>query len=355
MARKDSAEKTEKPTGRRKRDARKKGQVARSTELPQAVSLVVGGLLLPFVVPTFVHRMAADWQAAISSDTVAEPGLALGLFGSLVWNAVLLFLPMTAAIAASSVISEFVLAGKPNPWNLKPKWSVISPKKGVKKIFSGRQAWELGRAIAKLGVLALVTYGIWRSGVDKMMSGPAPVGTNLARVGHSVQELFARVAALGIVIGVADAIYSKRRFIKDLKMSKHEVKEEGKQQEGNPHVKNEIRRRQVLMSRNRMIAEVAGAEVIITNPTHLAIALSYSDTDPAPRVVAKGAGRVAERIRAEARTHGVPIREDKPLARTLFRKVELGQIVPVELYGAVATVLAAVYRARKRRGVPRAS
>ncbi|MCB0995396.1 MAG: EscU/YscU/HrcU family type III secretion system export apparatus switch protein [Acidimicrobiales bacterium] len=349
MASKGSSDKTEKPTGRRKKDARKKGQVARSTELPQAVSLVVGGLLLPFVVPTFLDRMAESWTSAISADTIAEPGVGLGLMGSMVVDALVLFVPMIAAIAASSVISQFVLAGKPNRHNLKPQWSKISPKNGFGRIFNGRQLWELGRSLAKLSVLVLVTYGIWQTGVDEMMSGPAPVGANLERVGNAVRELFIRVAALGVIIGVADAVYSKRKFIKDLKMTKQEVKEEAKQQEGSPVVKREVRKRQVLMSRNRMIAEVSGAEVVITNPTHIAVALSYSSTDPAPRVVAKGAGRVAERIRAEAREHGVPIREDKPLARTMFRKVKLGDTIPVELYGAVAAILAAVYKARQRR------
>lgn len=319
-------------------------------ELPQAVSLVVGGLLLPLAIPGFLDRMAKAWAGAISPETIAEPGTAMRLLGTMLWEAFALFVPLTAAIVMASVVSQFALAGKPNPHRLRPRWTNISPKAGVKRIFSTRQLWELGRNVVKLALLVGVTYGVWSAGMRTMTSGPAPVGTNLERVGSSVQELFVRVAALGLVVGVADAVYSRRKFDKDLKMSKHDVKQEHKQQEGSPLVKQQIRRRQLAMSRNRMIAEVGRAAVVVTNPTHLAVALAYSPDDPAPRVVAKGAGRVADRIRQEARAHGVPIREDKPLARTLFRTVDLGATIPVELYAAVATVLAAVFRARNRRG-----
>ena len=130
-------------------------------------------------------------------------------------------------------------------------------------------------------------------------------------------------------------------------MTKQEVREEQKQQESSPLVRAEIRRRQQALSRNRMIHAVATADVVITNPTHLAVVLAYDADDPAPRVVAKGAGTIVDRIRAEARLHGVPIREDKPVARTLFKSVEVGDLVPVELYAAIAEILAAIYRARR--------
>ena len=194
----------------------------------------------------------------------------------------------------------------------------------------------------------MVTWGVWAAGYRALVSGPGTVDAMTGIVGHSVFQLLLRTAALSIAVGVADAAWVRRRFNKQARMSKHDVSEEHKQSEGNPHVKGQIRARMMKMSRSRMIAAVATADVVLANPTHLVVALRYTEGDGAPLVVAKGAGAAADRIKAEAAKHEVPVVADKPLARALYRATEVGDPVPVELYRAVAEVLAAVYRTRRR-------
>ncbi len=343
------ANRTEKPTAKKRRDARRKGMAARSSELPQAVSLVVAALVLPVLLPPLVQRMAEIWQAAVSPDAVLDPATPTATLGRLLWEAVQVFVPLVVLTAGASVAAQLALTGgRPNPHKLKPQWSNLNPVKGLKRLLSVQVLWDLGRTIAKLVLLAAVTWGLYAQTVERVLGGGRVLSSSLDGIGTTMRDLLVRAAAAAVVIGVADALFNKARFSRQLRMTKQEVKEELKQQEASPFVKAEIRRRQALLSRNRMIAAVSGADVVVTNPTHLAVALGYEETDGAPRVLAKGAGVVAERIRDEARRHGVPIREEKLLARTMFRTVEVGELIPVELFAAVAAVLAAVYRARRR-------
>jgi flagellar biosynthetic protein FlhB len=344
-----SNDRTEKPTPKRRAEARRKGQAARSVELPQAISLFVAALMLPVTMPRFLTRSAEQWRGALGANSIREPGPALAMLGEMVQVAVSTFLPVIAVVAATSVIAQLALAGtRPNFHKVKPQWKALNPGAALRRIFSLRSLWELVKTALKLAALAAVTYGVLRAGMASLMTGPRDLAASVAVLGSSLKAILLRVAALGLVIGLVDAAVARRRFDRSLRMTKQEVKEEHRQSEGDPVVKSEIRRRQAKLSRNRMIAAVSKADVVVTNPTHLAVALQYESTDAAPRVVAKGAGTVATRIREEARKHGVPVQENKPLARTLFRSVEVGDLIPAELYAVVAEILAVVYRARRR-------
>ena len=180
--------------------------------------------------------------------------------------------------------------------------------------------------------------------------GPAPLSSAFGQWRGVVTGLAVGVAFLGILVGGADAVISKRNFLRQLRMSKQEIKDEMKQTEGDPLIRSQIRQAQHRLSRMRMIAAVADATVVVTNPTHLSVALKYEPGDDAPIVVAKGADEMAMRIRSEARRNGVPIRENKPVARTLFATAEVGEMIPVALYRAVAQLLASIYAAPRVTG-----
>ena len=216
------------------------------------------------------------------------------------------------------------------------KLDPIKPQNGLKRIFSRQQLWELARTVLKLGLLAAIAFVSWGQLAQFLALGPAPLKSAFNEWRGVLQTLAVGVAILGIVIGFGDAVISKRNFERKLKMSRQEVKDEMKQMEGDPLIRSQIRQAQQRLSRLRMLAAVADATVVVTNPTHFSVALRYDPADDAPVVVAKGADELALRIRAEARRNGVPIRENKLVARTLFTSAEVGQTIPVALYRAVA-------------------
>jgi flagellar biosynthesis protein FlhB len=339
---------TEQATPKRRREARRKGEVARSAELSQGIGLAVSVLLLPTVVSRLSTSIANDWEAAAGVAGNADPGQAAALMGRFFAHAALAFAPLLGALALGGIAGSLVMTGgSVNFAHLKPKWSYLNPGKGIKKLASKQILWELLKVTGKLALLTLVTYGVWQAGVQRLLSGPSSLQRLVGTVGWAGGQLLVRVAMLAALIGVVDAVVSKRRHMKQLRMTKQEVKDEHKQTDGNPIIKGAIRAKQMKMSRLRMMAEISRADVVLTNPTHYAVAIAYDQKTIAPVVVAKGAGVVAQKIREEARRHGVPIRENKPLARALFRSVEIGDPIPVNLYRAVAEVLAAIYRARR--------
>lgn len=342
-------DRSEAPTQKRKQEARKKGQVARSQELPAGLGLALAIAVLPLTLPRLGSTLANDW--AISTQQIADPdtGTALSIFGNFFTNAALALAPAIAVVALGGMVAHWSMAGvKPNPNHLRPKWERINPKAGIKRIFSAHAVWELARNAIKLTLLGVVAWTAWKAGLERLLAGPGSLERSLGSITDTARSLLLRVAVLALLIGLADAIWQKRKHLKELKMTKQEVKDEHRQSEGDPLVKSEIKRRQLKMSRTRMIAEVARADVVVTNPTHFAVALAYEAGSPAPVVVAKGADEVAKRIKEEARKWGVPVRENKPLARALFRSAQVGDQIPLSLYQAVAEVLAAIYRTRRR-------
>jgi flagellar biosynthesis protein FlhB len=344
------SDRTEQATPKRRRDARRKGQVARSVELPQALSLLAVVFTLPMVLPRLGDTLMTDWQLATARAATAGPDEATALLGHFLFDVFKALLPLVLAVMAAGVAAGVAMSGgRPNAALLKPRFEKISPKAGIKRLASKQTLWELAKTALKMALVAAVAVGAWQAGLADVMSASGSLDGSIDAVTASISGMVRRVALLGLLVGTADAVVAHRRHRSSLRMTKQEVKEEMKQSEGDPHVKAAIRGRQAKLSRSRMMAAVAGADVILTNPTHLAIALAYEPGSGAPTVVAKGADRMAERIRAEATAHGIPLMENKPLARALYRTVEVGDEIPAAFYRAVAEILALVYRTRARR------
>jgi len=334
--------KTEKATPRRRQEAKREGRMPRSQEVGVAVSLLGLFLALRVFGPNALEVLRRETVAllgAASGDRI--PAAAVGSVGRMLLALVVPFLAVAVLAALVSGVGQtgFTLS----PKAAKPKLSNISPKQGLRRLAPAKAGWELGRTVAKLGLLAAVVWGPLtasrqgthaRDGIDAGLE---------ALVGQA-NTIFLRVLLLAALIGAADYAWARFTATRELRMSKEDVKEEAKQTEGDPLVKAQRRRRAQELSRNRMLREVAGADVVVTNPTHLAVALRYRDGEPAPRVVAKGADRLAAKIRKIAYRNGILVTEDKPLARALYRRCKVGAFIPGALYEAVAVVLAVAYR-----------
>jgi flagellar biosynthesis protein FlhB len=254
--------------------------------------------------------------------------------------------PILGAAVLAALVSGFAQVGfKPTPKAAKPKLSHLSLKKGIAKFKPATASWELVRTVLKLGLLAVLVWGPMQRWATEL-GAIRGLGSGLDQVLEESWALLLRVVVLAAVIAIADYLYQRWKVGKDLKMSKDEVKQEHKSSDGDPMVKGQRRRRAMEMSRNRMLGNVAGADVVVTNPTHIAVALRYSAADGAPVVIAKGADHLAAKIRKEAYRHGVPVTRDVPLARALYRRCKVGQHVPAALYEAVAVILALAYRRR---------
>lgn len=345
MSQKDG--RTEKATPQRKRKAREEGQVARSQEVAVAGSFLgmVGTLAIlgGFMVDRTMGELRTT-LATVGSDAAlgAAGPRALSLF-------VVLAGPFLIAAVITGVAAGVAQVGvKFNPKLAKPKAKNLSLKRGAEKLKPSVAGWELTRSILKLGAVAAVvwpTLAAWRSHLanDRTLAGA------IDRLSGAYGGILTRAALLALIIALADFAYQYRRTQNKLKMKREEVKREFRDSEGDPHQKAARRRRQTELSRNRMLHDVATADVVIANPTHLVVALRYDPGEGAPRVLAKGADHLADKLKTIARRHGVPITTNVPLARALYRQCRVGQHVPAALYQAVAVVLAAAYR-RTGRG-----
>ena len=352
MAEESFQERTEQATPKKREEARKKGQVAKSRELSSVAVLLTGIFTLFYGSAYFYHNLAGILrhylsQAADHAITVdAMPGI--GLFALRQLSVTLLPLFFTLMVVA--VVSNYLQVGTLISFEaIIPKFSKLNPLEGFKRLFSAQAMMEFAKSLFKLVVVGWIAWDTMGAEMENLppLIHKTP-GAILNYVGHVSFTLFWKVCLVMIFLAIVDFIFQKWDFEKNLRMTKQEVKEEHKQTEGDPHVKSRIRSIQREMAQKRMMAEVPEADVVITNPTHLAVALKYDSSNmEAPQVVAKGAGHVAERIRKLARENGVPVIENKPLARSLFRLVEVGRTIPENLYQAVAQVLAHVYRLRK--------
>jgi flagellar biosynthesis protein FlhB len=256
--------------------------------------------------------------------------------------------PMCGAAALAALLATAAQGVHPSSKAMKPKFSRMNPGQGLKRMFGPKAAWEAVKSLLKTAVIGAVVWTLGKDLVPELVTaGAAPLGSTVARVQDGVMNIIWASVLAGVVIAGADYGYQRHTVMKQLKMSMHEIKQEHKQQEGDPQVKGQIRQKQMAMSRNRMLSAVPTADVVLVNPTHLAIALKYQPGAGAPRVVAKGAGGTALKIRELAREHRVPVVEDKPLARVVYRVCELEEEIPSELYTAVARILAFVMQAGK--------
>jgi flagellar biosynthesis protein FlhB len=341
VSRSDS--KTEKATPKRRKDARREGTVAKSQEVAVAFSLATGVLALRFFTPAGLQVMETETIQMIGRTTGDRlEGAVLAESAARMMASVagpFLLVAVVAGVSAGAVQVGFKLA----PKAAKPKLSNISPKKGLKRFKPATAGWEFVRSSLKLGLLVAVLWAplrAWSETIGRERGLDAGLSSGL----NEIYGILLRAMLLAVVVAAADYAWNRWRTEKELKMAKHEVKREHKDTEGDPHQRAQRRRRQSDLSRNRMLRDVATADVVVTNPTHFAVALRYGEAEAAPRVVAKGADRAAAKIRKIAYRHGVVVTEDKTLARALYRRCKLGDFVPAALYEAVAVVLATAYR-----------
>jgi flagellar biosynthetic protein FlhB len=345
-----SGEKTEKPTARKLREARREGRVAKSPDVGAWAGVLVASLLLP-VVARQLLAVATDLLSQLRGIIAQpDPAAALALVKQGARDAVLTAAPLAGGLMLVGVVAAAGQGGlHPATKLLKPKLSRLNPLAGIKRTFGTHALWEAAKAVLKTAVIGLVLYSSVRKLVPLLLSsGPLPLPAVLAAVRDAVLTLFRSAAVAGLVLAAADYAVLRRKTGKQLRMSKQEVKEEHKQSEGDPNLRSAIRSRQIAMSRNRMMADLVKADVVVVNPTHVAVALRYDPARGAPRVVAKGAGAIAARIREVATEHRIPLVQDVPLARALHKSCELGQEIPAELFTAVARVLAFVLTLRAR-------
>ena len=342
----DDSQKTEKPTAKRLKDARKDGQFAKTPDAATWVAIAAGAALLPRSVSITgeqARQMLAKLPQVAADPTAAR---ALGVLNDLPMAILKGAAPVCLAALAGALGATVAQGVYPSPKMLKPKFDRMSPKQGIKRMFGVKALWEALKSLAKVAVIAFVLYSIRKTLIPELTAaGTLPLSATVDRAHHGLQRVVWSAAGAGLVLALADYFYQRHSVMKQLKMSQHEIKEEYKQNEGDPQVKSAIRQRQLAMSRNRMMAAVASADVVLVNPTHLAIALKYVPGRGAPRVVAKGAGAIALKIREVARENRVAVVEDKPLARTIYRVCEIDEEIPSELYVAVAQILAFVMAA----------
>jgi len=344
---------TERPTPRRLQKAREKGQIARSKEVPSALVLAGGLLFLAFAGQRLLQGLEGQLQSFLRMKVPAD--FTFSYVERLTYAAVsrmmLLTGPLLLVAVALGVGANLIQGGWTFSWHqLGLRFEKLSPKSGLSKIFSKQGIVEVLKSLALLAVIAVVSYrevsqslGIY----PRLVMGDA--GQLLYWTATVSYRIGIRVAAMMLLVAAADYAFQKYRFLEQLKMTKQEVKDEFKELEGDPLTRARIRRIQRETARKRMMAEVPKADVVITNPTHYAVALSYKmESMDAPKVVAKGVGFLAIKIRELALEHDVPLVENPVLARTLYKTVELGASIPVHLYQAVAEILAYIYKIRNR-------
>lgn len=354
-----SSERTEDPTPRRVQEAREEGNIAFSRELNAAAALLIGAWMLQIL----GRRMMTDMQSLLrgsleslsgfSSPSIEVSGAWLRALAAAAARQVgptaVLFVGslLLVGVVVSVMQTGLLFAKKKLGFDFKR----VNPAQGLKRMFSVRGLAELIKSILKLVVIGWTAYGFIKSHLGELMSLTLmDFQAALAVWGNLAVSLATRVAGVYLLLAAADYGYQRWQHNKSLRMTKEEVKEEIKQREGDPHVRGRIRRERMRLAQSRMMAHVPEADVVITNPTHLAIAVKYSpEMMGAPVVLAKGADKLAERIIQTAREHHILVKQDIPLAHAIYNSVEINQEIPPELYLAVAELLAYVYRLEGRQ------
>ncbi|CAM3357645.1 flagellar biosynthesis protein FlhB [Marinicrinis lubricantis] len=344
-----SQEKTEKATPKKRSDSRKKGQVAKTAELPSALILLFSFLTLFFLGGYFKERIHHLFLLTFNKYMVMDVSIhtVLAMASEVIWQILLLLMPIMLVAVLFGFIGNYVqfgllFTGEP----LKMKLNKLNPIEGFKRIFGLRSLVELLKSIIKLLVIGLVVfYTIWKEKDNILALATVPLDHIYSYIAGLTLNLGLQIGVLLIVLAVLDYFYQKYEYEKGLKMSKQDIKDEYKKAEGDPKIKGKIRERQRRMAMQRMMQEIPNADVVITNPTHFAVAIKYDNQQmDAPTVIAKGQDFLALKIREKAKEHGIMTMENKPLARALYHQVEIGEAIPAELFQAVAEVLAYVYK-----------
>lgn len=343
-----SGEKTEKPTPKRRKESRGKGQIARTQDLSAWASV----LAMTFIIPMVLRAGLEQCRQMLASMTIVldgGEGMMMHFVGDAVVRGGMVMAPLVLTIMVLSVLGHVVQIGWA-PKKMKPDFKKLNVFKGIKGLFGMKLVWESIKNLVKLAIIVALALAPIRNVYLTLVTTGS--GMNVPRMAGVLAEqsmVFLRTVAIaGLVLAAADYWQNRKLNDKQIKMTKQEVRDEHKQQEGDPQVKGQIRQRQMAMSRNRMMAEVPNADVIVVNPTHIAVALRYDPLVGAPVVLAKGAGPIADRIRELGGEASIPIVRDVALARTVYRLVDIGHQIPVELYEAVARVLAFVFALRAR-------
>lgn len=347
-------EKTEDPTPKKLLDAKKKGQIAKSQDLNSALQLLMfaivatslGDVVYKKIVFFLKSGMATDFKMSFTQNNVevfltdkiySFIGIIIPVFGVL----------FIAAIVINLAQTKFNYSFHP----LKPDFKKLNPIEGFKKLFSKKVLFGFVKNMSKLALVTYISYSFIKDNIF-VIQGIAltSVYNFYTYLSELLRGFVIKFAVILVIIGIIDYVYQIYDFKKSLKMTKQEVKEEYKQIEGDPQIKSKRKQKQRELAMNRMMADVEEATVVVTNPTHLALAIRYDDkVDAAPKLLAKGADNVAAKIRELAKQKDIPIIENKPLARVLFKKVKIGGEIPVEFYGAVAEILAFVYRLEHKK------
>ena len=351
-------EKTEPATEKKLSDARKEGQVAKSKELGQALTLLALFIVLKIwagsIGHNFINSFRTNYTRMKEMTTLVGGEISVKdftrLLNSNILNMALIVAPVFAAAFIVAVVADiFQVKWQPTTKPLRPKFSKINPISGFKRIFSKEKLIELLKSLIKLLLLGYMAYSTIKDEFSVLFAlFDMDLVSAIGVIGDISINLGLKISALYIVIGFADYGYQKWKFAEDMKMTKQEVKDEWKNAEGDPAVKGKQKQRMAEASRRRMMQAVPSADVVITNPTHFAVAVKYDvNVFDAPYIVAKGEDFLAARIKERAAEAGVEIVENKPLARMLYYNVDLGSPIPPELYQTVAEILAVIYNARK--------
>lgn len=352
-------EKTEPATSKKLNDIRKEGQVAKSKELITAVSLMSLFIILKIYLSKLgtglidVYTQVYNSISKVVDDSYN--GLPIRTAGSVMQQVIIdmiklvipiLLVAIVIAILGNMLQQKWMVTAKP----LQPKFSKISPISGFKRMFSVRQLVELIKSIAIISIIMIVVYNTVKSKMNILLTFyDVGLNTALSTIGSIIIDLGIKISAVFLIVGFADLFYQRIKFKNDNMMTKQEIKDEFKNTEGDPQVKGQIKRRMQEVSRRRMMQQLPEADVVITNPTHFAVALKYEpDAGKAPVVIAKGADYLAFQIKDKAKEYNIAIVENKPLARILYHNIDIGMEIPPELYQAVAEILAVVMRTNNR-------
>jgi len=347
-------EKTEKATPRKKREAREKGQVAKSTELPGALVLFFTFLALYMLGGLFEDRLYSLFTVAFNEYMLWDVTISnvRVIFSQLIVQGILFVAPILAIAFVLAIIGNyiqvgFILTGEP----LKMKLNKLNPIQGAKQLLSLRSLINLVKSMLKVIIIGVVVWlNLWGAREKLLSLSLLPLEDVLRFAGNLTTRIGVQIGAVLVILALLDYIYQRYEYNKQLRMSKQEVKDEHKRYEGDPLIKRRIREKQLRMAMSRMMQEVPKADVVITNPTHYAVALQYDATImDEPRVIAKGVDYIALKIREIAKEHDIITMENRPLARALYERTEIGQSIPVDLFQAVAEVLAYVYKVKGKR------
>ena len=347
-------EKTEQATPKRLQEMREKGQVAKSREVPSAAILIASLLIFYFLGSAMIKDLMElmEWSFANSARFELQSGNFNWMLLELFRKGLKIVTPLFVALMAVGLLSNIAQVGFLfSTKAIAPKFSKLDPLKGFGRMVSKQALVELIKSLFKVAVVGCVTYFTVKDELDQIIPlMDKEIWSIMTYIGSVCFKILLRTCWVLIVLAVIDYVFQKWDYMQEAKMTKQEVKDEFKQREGDPLIKSRVRQAQREMAKRRMMEAVPKADVVITNPTHLAIALEYNTQNmSAPQLTAKGSRLMAERIKAIAQENNIPIVENKPLARALFKGVEIGQEIPAIFYKAVAEVLSYVYQLKNKR------